>query len=72
MKTIKRASYGTQLIEWMDAEMIARRYNVADIRQTLRNWVATDLVETKAIPVEMVAKFDALWVNGGSVVKIES
>jgi hypothetical protein len=72
MATYKRMRYGTQVVEWTDAEMIARRYDVADITAALADAVCTRLVETKPITAAWAARFDQMWIGHGCVTRVQA
>jgi hypothetical protein len=66
-KMKKRMWYGTQVVEWTDGEMIARRYDVVDVREILEKQKLAAMVEEKPIPAEMMDKFNAAWEKCGRV-----
>lgn len=61
--------YGTKLMTFDPASRTADLYNVADTKETLRNWVVVG-ESTKHIDNlsdEQLAKLVALWAEQGSV-----
>ena len=66
---MKRAMYGTKLMQFDSAARTADLYSVVDHTQALRNWVPVG-ESTKHIDNlsdEQLAKLEALWIEHGKV-----
>lgn len=68
MANYKRMSYGPQVVEWNDTELIARRYDVVDVTETLANKVTAKMIDERPITPDMVEKFQAAWIHYGKVI----
>lgn len=66
---MKRAMYGTKMMQFDPVARTADLYNVVDHTQTLKNWVAvgesTNHIDN--LSDEQLAKLEALWIEHGKV-----